>query len=73
MKKTVMLAITGRQEYPGQEPEVIELMTEGTMEYGNGGWDISYEESALTGLDRVSVRHLCRAQPETQRHPERLE
>ena len=55
MKKTVMLAITGRQEYPGQEPEVIELMTEGTMEYGNGGWDISYEESALTGLEGVKT------------------
>lgn len=50
MKQTVVLSITGRQNYPDQEPEVIELMTEGTMEFRSGGWDISYEESDLTGL-----------------------
>ena len=30
MKQTVVLSITGRQNYPDQEPEVIELVTEGT-------------------------------------------
>ena len=50
MKRNVVLAIRGRQTYADQEPEVIELVTEGTMEFRNGGWDISYEESALTGL-----------------------
>ena len=53
MKKTVMLSIEGKQQYPGQEPEVIRLVTEGTMEFRNSGWDISYEESALTGLEGV--------------------
>ena len=55
MKQTVYLSIQGRQEYPEQEPEIIELMTEGTMEFRNGGWDISYEESALTGLEGVTT------------------
>lgn len=55
MRKDVVLSIRGRQEYPGQEPEIIELTTDGTMELHNGGWDISYEESALTGLEGVTT------------------
>lgn len=55
MKQTVTLSIQGRQQYPEQEPEVIELVTEGTMEFRSGGWDISYEESALTGLEGVTT------------------
>lgn len=53
MKQDVVLSIRGSQRYEGQEPEVIELVTEGTMEYTDGGWDIRYEESALTGLEGV--------------------
>ena len=55
MKKAVMLSIRGRQSYADQDPEVIELVTEGTMEFVDGGWDISYEESALTGLEGVTT------------------
>jgi len=55
MKNNVVLSIQGRQTYAGQEPEVIELVTEGTMEYRSGGWDTSYEESALTGLEGVTT------------------
>ena len=55
MKQTVLLSIRGRQAYPEQEPEIIELTTEGTMEFRNGGWDISYEESELTGLAGVTT------------------
>lgn len=55
MKQTVVLSITGRQNYPDQEPEVIELVTEGTMEFRSGGWDLSYEESELTGLAGVTT------------------
>ena len=55
MKKEVVLSIRGRQSYAGQEPEIIELVTEGTMEFRSGGWDISYEESELTGLAGVST------------------
>ena len=55
MKKEVTLAIKGCQTYQDQEPEIIELMTDGTMELRNGGWDISYEESELTGLAGVTT------------------
>lgn len=55
MKQIVMLSIRGSQRYPDQDPEVIELVTEGTMEFRQEGWDISYEESALTGLEGVTT------------------
>ena len=55
MKQEVVLEIRGTQKYPDQEPEIIELVTEGTMELRSGGWDISYEESALTGLEGVTT------------------
>lgn len=55
MKQAVVLAIRGSQKYADQEPEVIELVTEGWMEFRNGGWDISYEESELTGLAGVTT------------------
>ncbi len=55
MKRNVVLSIRGRQAYMEQEPEIIELVTEGTMEYRDGGWDISYEETRLTGLEGVTT------------------
>ena len=55
MKQAVVLSIRGRQSYPEQEPEIIELVTEGWMEFRTGGWDISYEESELTGLAGVTT------------------
>ena len=55
MKSAVVLSIRGRQSYDGQEPDVIELVTDGTMEFRDGGWDISYEESELTGLAGVTT------------------
>ena len=55
MKQAVTLMIRGSQRYPDQDPEVIELTTEGTMELRNGGWDISYQESELTGLAGVTT------------------
>ena len=53
MKKAVILSIRGRQSYAGQEPDVIELVTEGVLEAVDGGWKLSYEESDLTGLQGV--------------------
>lgn len=55
MSTPVILSIQGRQSYAGQEPEVIRLDTEGTMEFRDGGWDITYEESELTGLAGVTT------------------
>ena len=53
MKQKVLLSIQGRQIYDEQEPDTIELVTEGTMEFRDGGWKIVYEESELTGLSGV--------------------
>lgn len=55
MSKSVILSIEGRQRYVGQEPDVIRLDTEGTMTFRDGGWDITYEESELTGLAGVTT------------------
>lgn len=55
MKHKVMLSIRGRQHYVDQEPDTIELVTEGTLEFRDGGWDICYEESELTGLRGVTT------------------
>ncbi len=55
MKKTVHLTIASVQHHPDQEPEIIELVTEGTLEHKNGGWEICYEETELTGLAGVKT------------------
>lgn len=55
MKQDVMLRIQGKQYYDEQEPEVIELLTEGTLEFVDDGWNICYEESELTGLAGVTT------------------
>lgn len=54
-KIPVKLSILGKQFYDGQEPDVIELVTEGIMERQNHVWAISYEESDLTGLEGVTT------------------
>lgn len=55
MKQNVVLSICGKQNYGDQEPDVIELVTDGILEYRNDGWDITYEESDLTGLAGVTT------------------
>ena len=55
MKYPVMLSVRGSQHYVGQESDVIELVTPGTLEASDGGWEISYQESDLTGMDGVTT------------------
>ena len=62
MKQVVMLSVRGRQSYMDQEPDVIELVTEGTLEKIGDTWDICYEESELTGLSGVTTNF--RIQPD---------
>lgn len=54
-EQKVLLSVRGRQTYGDQEPDTIELVTEGTMVFRDGGWDISYEETALTGMEGVTT------------------
>ena len=58
MKKKVMLSICGKQSYLDQEPETVELMTEGVLEDTPTGWQLTYEESELTGLKGVITTFL---------------
>ena len=62
MTLPVNLKILGRQNYEGQEPDIIELMTEGTLEHTGDTWTITYEESDLTGLNGVTTTF--RVEPE---------
>ena len=55
MKQSVVLFILGRQSYLGQEPDEIELVTEGVLENQGGTWLLSYEESDLTGMSGVTT------------------
>ena len=54
-KIPVVLSVRGVQRYQDQEPEIIELTTEGTMERQKEVWELSYEESDLTGLAGVTT------------------
>ena len=58
MKIPVMLTICGKQYYADQEPETIELVTEGILESYKDGWKLVYEESDLTGLAGVTTTFL---------------
>lgn len=54
-KIPVMLNIRSVQSYEDQDSATIELVTEGTLEHRNDVWEISYEESELTGLEGVTT------------------
>ena len=58
MDNNVVLSVRGRQRYADQEPEKIELVTEGVLEQDGTAWKLSYEESELTGLQGVSTTFL---------------
>lgn len=53
--RKVLLSIRGQQEYMGQEPDVIELVTEGILTKADGAWELQYEETELTGLAGVTT------------------
>ena len=58
MTRQVMLSLRGEQRYMDQEPDVIELVTEGTLKKVSTGWELVYEESSLTGLEGVRTAFL---------------
>ena len=52
----VLLTIRSEQHYEDMEPDSIELMTEGTLSAtGEGGLLLTYQESALTGLEGTTT------------------
>ena len=57
----VLLSIRGSQTYMDQEPDVIELVTEGIMVKVGDGWQLQYEETELTGLAGVTTTFLVQS------------
>ena len=56
MDKNVILSIRGQQVYDREEPEVTELVTEGTLIPGEDGrYTLRYQESELTGLEGTNT------------------
>lgn len=55
-KKEIILFVKGEQAYEGVEPEVTELITEGTMTIGDGEIVLEYQESELTGMEGTNTR-----------------
>lgn len=51
----VILSIRGSQTYMDQDPDVIELVTEGTLTQTEVGWQLQYQETELTGLAGVTT------------------
>ena len=54
-KIPVRLSIRSIQSYDDQEPDTIELITEGTLERQDKAWEIVYEETELTGMPGVTT------------------
>ena len=61
MKQNVVLSIVGRQSYLDQEPEQLELVTEGVLEDKGNSWILRYEESELTGMAGVTTTCIVEA------------
>lgn len=53
MEKEVLITIKGTQAYENEEPQLLELVTSGTYQFGDGHCRISYEETEMTGMDGV--------------------
>ena len=51
MAENVIISIKGTQVFDEQSPDMMELVTSGTLEREpDGGYTLSYQESELTGL-----------------------
>ena len=58
-KKEIILFVKGEQSYDGVEPEVMELITEGTMTIDDGGEIIlEYQETEITGMKGTNTRFI---------------
>ena len=54
-KLPVLLSIRGEQYFDGIDPDATELMTEGTMTLTEDGMALSYQETALTGMEGTTT------------------
>ena len=51
MEKEVIISIKGMQKYENAELDTIELVTWGRLERDGESFTLSYQESAVTGMD----------------------
>ena len=51
MEKDVVISIKGTQRYDNNDPDVIELVTQGRLTRDGESYTLSYQESELTGLE----------------------
>ena len=72
MKQNVMLSILGRQTYMGQDPDTVELVTEGVLEDQGNSWILSYEESDLTGMSGVTTTFIVEQEKVTLKRTGKL-
>ncbi len=55
MRKAVLISIQGTQCYEGDEPQALELMTNGFYEKQPDRCQILYEETEMTGMEGVKT------------------
>ena len=61
IEKNVILFVRGEQQFDQGEPEVTELMTEGSMTLEEDGEiTLTYQETELTGMEGTTTRFLVR-------------
>lgn len=53
MKKEVLISILGVQSYENDEPQKLELVTNGVLEIEENRTRLLYEETEMTGMDGV--------------------
>ena len=56
MEENVIISIKGSQLYKGQDPDVTELVTAGTLRREQEGYTIAYQETELTGLEGTTTK-----------------
>ena len=56
MEENVIISIKGSQLYEGQDPDVTELVTAGTLRLEQEGYTIAYQETELTGLEGTTTK-----------------
>ena len=56
MEENVIISIKGSQLYEGQDPDVTELVTAGTLRREQESYTIAYQETELTGLEGTTTK-----------------
>ena len=56
MEEHVIISNKGSQLYEGQDPDVTELVTAGTLRREQEGYTIAYQETELTGLEGTTTK-----------------